>query len=94
MQLLNFLRLIKSKSCKVHTLIYMSFGKQAHQIKSFLVGNDSIRGTRLGCHRRAPCFDELVAAPGTQLKDSKYADVLRWGPLGNMAGTGGVFSHP
>lgn len=48
MQLLNFLRLIKSKSCKVRTLIYIGFGKQAHRIKTVVVGNDSIRGMRAG----------------------------------------------
>ena len=48
MQLLNFLRLIKSKSCKVRTLIYIGFGKQAHRIKTVVVGNDSVRGMRAG----------------------------------------------
>lgn len=79
MQLLNFLRLIKSKSCKVHTLIYMSFGKQAHRIKTSLVGNDSVRGMKAGESYRAPYFDEPVAAPGTPLKDSYIGVVLRAG---------------
>lgn len=48
MQLLNFLRLIKSKPCKVHTLIYIGFGEQAHRIKTVLVGNDSDKGIRAG----------------------------------------------
>lgn len=48
MRLLNFLRLIKPKPCKVRILIYIGCGKQAPRIKTLLVGNDSVRGMRAG----------------------------------------------